>query len=285
MFPNSFSLGPLTFHIYGLIIAAAILIGWWLAKKRVHFYKIDPNLLDSPLILLPLILGIIGGRLYHVADFWSYYRNNPAQIFNISGGGLGIFGAIIGIFAGFWLFARIKKTKLLPLLDLLSPSLILGQAIGRIGNYINQEGFGKPTDLPWGVFIKPENRPIEYLESNFFHPTFFYEGALNLIAFLILIFLSSLSSSPLNSHSRESGNQLRVKLQGSRFSIWSRMTLQKPGQIFVLYLISYSAIRFTVEFWRIDTARIGQLQIAHVISLVVFCVGIYLITSKDKKWG
>lgn len=248
--PNSFSLGPLTFHIYGLIITTAVVIGWWLAKKRANFYKINPELLDHPLILLSLILGVAGGRLYHVLDKWGYYKSNPDQIIQVSGGGLGIFGALIGIFAGFWLFANIKKVKLLSLLDLLAPSVILGQAIGRTGNYINQEGFGPPTTLPWAVYIDPAHRPMQYLSSTHFHPTFFYEAVLNLIAFLILIKLSP------------------------KFS--------KPGQMLGLYLIAYSTIRFVVEFWRIDTATIGYIKVAQVLSIAVAIIGIYFLKFRKS---
>lgn len=283
MIPNSFSFGPLTFHIYGLIIAISIVIGWWLAKKRANFYKIKPALLDHPLMLLPLILGVAGGRIYHVADFWEYYKSNPDQIIQVSGGGLGIFGALIGIFAGLWIFAKIKKVKLLPLLDLLAPSIILGQAIGRIGNYINQEGFGPPTNLPWGVYIDLAHRPLQYLSSTHFHPTFFYEAILNLIAFIILLFLSSLSSSPSLSSLRKRGSGFSIWSLTLSVVEWSRMTFAKPGQIFGLYLVLYGVSRFIVEFWRIDTARIGELQVAHVISLVSFCIGIYFLARTNQK--
>lgn len=251
MLPNSFSLGPLTFHIYGLIIAIAIVISWLLVKKRANYYKINPALLDHPLLLLPLILGVVGGRLYHVIDKWSFYKINPDQIIQVAGGGLGIFGALVGIYAGLWIFAKIKKIKLLSLLDLAAPSVILGQAIGRIGNYINQEGFGPPTNLPWGVYIDPAHRPFHYQLSTHFHPTFFYEAILDFMAFMLLIVLTK--------------------------------KLKKSGQIFGLYLVLYSASRFIVEFWRIDTARIGDLQIAHVISLTGFCVGIYWLAVNKKQ--
>lgn len=252
MIPNSFSIGPLTFHIYGLIISSAVVIGWHLAKKRANFYKIKPALLDHPLMLLSLILGVVGGRIYHVLDKWGYYKSNPDQIIQVSGGGLGIFGALIGIFAGLWIFARIKKVKLLSLLDLLAPSIILGQAIGRIGNYINQEGFGPPTSLPWGVYIDPAHRPEQYMFFTHFHPTFFYEAVLNLVAFYILLKLSS--------------------------------KLAKPGQILGLYLVLYGIIRFIVEFWRIDTAIVDEIKAAHILSLISTLSGIFLVKAKSLSY-
>ena len=257
MISPQISIGPLTFHLYGLIIAAAIYLGWLLVKKRAIFYKISPKIFDDPLILTPLILGIVGARLYHVLDLWSYYRENPTQIIAIASGGLGIWGALAGIFAGFWIFAKIKKINFLSLLDLTAPSILLGQALGRIGNFINQEGFGPPTSLPWGVYITPENRPIQFLTSTHFHPTFFYEAILDLIFFLLLLYISSLS-----------------------FSIRSRMTIRKPGQLFGLYLVLYSIGRFIVEFWRIDTWSLGPLKIAHLLSVAAFVIGFWFLTRK-----
>lgn len=242
MIPQAFSLGPFTIHIYGLIIAVAILIGWFIVKKRSALYKISPNLFDDPILLLPFILGIIGARFYHVIDKWDFYRENLDQILFIANGGLGIWGGLLGLFIGFYFVAKIKKIKLLTLLDLLAPSVILGQAIGRIGNFINQEGFGPPTNLPWGVTIDPVYRPLQYQSYTHFHPTFFYEAILDAIFFIILIYLSK---------------KLKVN-----------------GQIFALYLVFYSLGRFIVEFYRIDTWIIGPLKIAHVLSIITLTSGV-----------
>ncbi|MBI2327702.1 prolipoprotein diacylglyceryl transferase [Candidatus Curtissbacteria bacterium] len=244
------SLGPLTFHMYGLIIGVAILLGWYLAKKRAHLYKISQSTLDDPTLLIPLILGIAGARLYHVLDYLNFYRQNPGQILSITSGGLGIWGALGGISLGFWIIAKVKNIKLLSILDLVAPSLLLGQAIGRIGNFINQEGFGPPTSLPWGVYIAPENRPIQFINSTNFHPTFFYEAILDGLFFILLIILTK-----------------RFKL---------------PGQIFGLYLAFYAAGRFTVEFWRIDTWTVGTIKIAHVLSVIAIAVGIWFLIRRAK---
>lgn len=242
--PPQFPFGPFTIHIYGLIIAFAILLGWWMVKKRSHQYKIDPVLFDDPLLLLPLIFGIIGGRLYHVIDKWGFYSQNPGQILAVTNGGLGIFGALLGIFIGFWLFAKVKSVDFLQLLDLVAPALILGQAIGRIGNFINQEGFGPPTNLPWGVYIDPAHRPTQYLFSTHFHPTFFYEAILEIAAFFILVRLSK--------------------------------KLKSPGQIFGLYLVLYAIARGFAEFFRIDTAKVGDIKIAYILTFLGMFAGIYL---------
>jgi len=172
--------GPLVIHLYGVIIAAATFFGWLLAKKRAHLYKIPQTLFDDPMLLTPLLLGIIGARLYHVASSWGYYQNNISGIVKIWQGGLGIWGALVGIILGFYIFARIQKINFLNLLDLLAPSLLLAQGIGRIGNFVNQEGFGPPTSLPWGVMIGGTR----------VHPTFFYEMFLDFIFAIALIYLS-----------------------------------------------------------------------------------------------
>lgn len=228
------NIGPFTVHTYGLIIAFSILIGWYLAKRRAHLHKISPKIFDSYTLFIPLVLGVIGGRLYHVADKWQFYAQNQELIARVDLGGLGIFGALAGIILGFYIIARLKKVNLLNLLDLISPSLLLAQAIGRIGNYVNQEGFGPPTDLPWGVTINGIR----------VHPTFFYEAIMDGIFFIFLLVFAK--------------------------------RLKTPGQLFGLYLILYSLGRFTVEFWRIDTATVGEFKIAQIMSVFTFALGVYL---------
>jgi len=244
MFPRSIEIGPVSIHLYGLIIAIAILAGWYLAKKRARPYKINQKFFDDPILLIPLVLSIIGARFYHVADNWQIYSTDPVTVLYIANGGLGIWGAMLGLFLGFAIVARVRKIDLLSTLDLASPSILLGQTIGRFGNYVNQEGFGPPTNAPWGVFIEKQYRPAEFLSSAHFHPTFFYEAVLNFIFFLILLKIAP--------------------------------NLKNKGQVFALYLIFYSTIRFIVEFWRIDTWTVGVVKVAQVLSMAAFLIGIYL---------
>lgn len=251
MLPRSIDIGPLSIHLYGLIISLAIYAGWHLAKKRAHLYKIPISIFDDPILLIPLVLSIVGARIYHVLDFWSVYSTNPKSIVYISNGGLGIWGAIVGLILGLYIVSKIKKTNLLSALDLVALPLLLGQVIGRFGNYINQEGFGLPTNLPWGVYIDKFNRPFEFLSSSHFHPTFFYEALLNLIFFFVLLKIS--------------------------------IKLKFKGQAFALYLIFYSISRFIVEFFRIDTWTIGTIKIAHIISLFTLAFGIYLLFKLKEK--
>ena len=251
MIPREILLGPITIHLYGLIIAMAIFLGWFLAKKRVHLYKIPRTIFDDPVLLIPLVLAIIGARIYHVLDFWDYYFANPSQIISVWRGGLGIWGALIGAILGFWIVAKLKKLKILAILDLASPSLLLGQALGRLGNFINQEGFGPPTQKPWGVYIEPQYRPSQFLNDSYFHPTFFYEAILDVIFFLTLLFLSQ---------------RLKVK-----------------GQMFALYLIFYSIARFISEFWRNDTWVIGSIKVAHLLAIATFFAGVWFFTHSQKQ--
>lgn len=249
--PKVVNFGPFTIHLYGLVIAIAIYIGWLLAKKRAYLYKIPEKIFDDPVLIIPLFFGIVGARLYHVIDYWSTYSQDLISILFINRGGLGIWGGLAGSLIGFLIVARIKKLDVFSLLDLTAPSLLLGQAIGRFANYINQEGFGPPTNLRWAVYIEPLNRPLQFSNSTHFHPTFFYEAFIDLVFFFLILFFAK---------------RLKIK-----------------GQIFALYLIFYSLGRFIVEFWRIDTATIGQLKVAHLISIGAFILGFWLFFRKTRK--
>lgn len=252
MIPRLIEVGPLTFHTYGLIMGSAILTGWYVAKKRASLYKIKEEIFDGWTVFIPITLGIISARLYHVFDYWYLYKTDLFQIIQLQKGGLGIWGGIAGGIIGVLIFCRIKKIKFLKVLDLLAPSVALGQAIGRFGNFVNQEGFGPPTNLPWAVFISPENRPPQYLLTSQFHPTFFYEAILDLIIFLSLIYLSKV--------------------------------YKRTGQTFALYLIFYSTVRFFIEFLRMDTWTIGTIKIAQLISIVGFTVGAWLFLRGRRGW-
>lgn len=241
MIPKIIEIGPLTFHIYGLIIGIAALTGWYVTKSRAHYYKIDKKIFDDWVLIIPLLTSIIGARLYHVLDYWSIYSKNPIDIIKIQNGGLGIWGAIAGGIVAIYYICKAKNINFLRTLDLVAPSMALAQAIGRLGNWINQEGFGPPTTLPWKVYIEPQNRPYQYILTNYFHPTFFYEAALNLVVFVLLICL------------------------GKKFN--------KPGQIFAFYLIFYSTARFFLEFLRLDTWTIGAVKIAQILSAISIIAG------------
>ncbi len=176
MNPVAFSIFGIDVMWYGVLISSGVLIGVLIALKEAKRtgFKED-NLIDFLLYAIPA--GIVGARLYYVIFSWDYYSQNLSQIINIRNGGLAIHGAIIAGILTAGIFCKKRKINVLQLLDLIMPSLILGQAIGRWGNFINQEAHGGPTDLPWGIMIDGQK----------VHPTFLYESIINIIIFIFLI--------------------------------------------------------------------------------------------------
>jgi len=249
--PILFTLGPITVRWYGLLIALAllicILVAVWLGKKR----SFQPNQIYD-LAFWAAIGGIIGARLYDVFFIaWNYYHDNLLDIFKIWQGGLAIHGAVIGGLLIMIIFTLRKKIPLISFLDLFAV-LPLGQAIGRWGNYFNQELFGRPTNLPWGIPIDVANRPPQYLNQQYFQPTFLYESILNLLLFILLVI------------------------------IYRKKT--KPGVIFCLYLIGYGLIRIFTEFIRIDeTTLIWGIRLPQLVSGTVIIIAVILFIYFLKK--
>lgn len=176
MLAVAFSIFGLEIRWYGLLIASAVLIGTVLALKEAKRKGVkEETLIDMLLFAVPA--AIIGARAYYVIFMWDYYSKNPSQILNIRGGGLAIHGVIIAGALVAIIFAKIRKENFWTLADIVAPSLILGQAIGRWGNFANQEAHGGPTDLPWGIMI----------DGVKVHPTFLYESIWNLLVFGFLL--------------------------------------------------------------------------------------------------
>ena len=176
MLAVAFSVFGLEIRWYGLLIALAVLIGTVLALKEAKRKGVkEETLIDMLLFAVPA--AIIGARAYYVIFTWDYYSKNPSQILNIRGGGLAIHGVIIAGALVAIIFAKVRKESFWNLADIVAPSLILGQAIGRWGNFTNQEAHGGPTDLPWGIIV----------DGVKVHPTFLYESIWNLIVFAFLL--------------------------------------------------------------------------------------------------
>ena len=247
----AFYLGTLAIHWYGILIAlaviAAISIAIIEAKRRGQRTE---QIFNLALIVIPL--GIIGARLYHVIDEWEYYIHNPALI--ISGQGLGIFGAIIGGAIGLIIYTKWKKLGTLRWLDITAPGLLLAQAIGRWGNFFNQELYGYPTDLPWAIYIDPNHRLPNYETFSHFHPLFLYEFLWNLVGFSVLMIL---------------GRKLR-----NRFI---------DGDIFLLYVIHYSVGRFFLEGLKIDVWTIAGMPTARWICGIAIIASIALIAYRRYR--
>ena len=249
-------LGPLTLRWYGLLIATAVLIGLylssWLAKQR----KLENGLISDLLPLL-VLFSVIGARIYYVAFEWRNYAGSPLKALAIWEGGIAIHGALIAGTLTLILFCRWRRQPFWDVLDVLVPSVALGQAIGRWGNFFNSEAFGVPTDLPWKLFIPTSNRPLLYIDAEFFHPTFLYESIWNLLLFVVLIAVF----------------RRGVKRSGS----------VPAGAMSCLYLIGYSLGRVWIEGLRIDPLCIGALppaceggvRIAQLMSGVLAFLGIF----------
>jgi prolipoprotein diacylglyceryl transferase len=257
---SSFSVGPLTIHFYALCIITGIAAAIWIGRKR--YANLGGNPEDvSEVAIWAVPFGIIGGRIYHVITSPAQYfgaNGNPVDALRIWEGGLGIWGAISLGAVGAYLYFRTHKTTLnfRQLLDSLAPGVVVAQAIGRIGNYFNQEVFGKPTELPWGLEIDPVNRPDGFESYATFHPTFLYELLWCLVVAVLLI-----------------------KLPGFLKQITS-----KQGDIFALYILGYTLGRVWIESLRIDEANlILGLRLNIWVSLIVLITAsAYLIASKRR---
>lgn len=176
--PIALQIGPLTIRWYGVIMAIAVMVGVMLASREARRQGIDPErILDLALIAAPL--SWLGARIYYVIFNWDYYGTNLAEIPKIWHGGLAIHGGILtAILIGLW-FSRHYRLNFWQLADICAPSLIMGQAIGRWGNFFNQEAYGYETDLPWAM----------YIDGAYRHPTFLYESLWNLGVFFLLLWL------------------------------------------------------------------------------------------------
>jgi len=245
--PVLVDIGPFTVRWYGLLIASAVLIGVSLSQYLARRRSVDPDLLGD--LAIWLVVGAIPcARLYYVLFEWENYAQQPQDIFAIWKGGIAIHGAILGGLLAALIFARLQRISFWQLADLVAPSLILGQAIGRWGNFFNSEAFGRPTDLPWKLLIPVDRRPPGYTQFEYFHPTFLYESLWNLgvFALLMVLFFWGL---------RHPG---RLKV----------------GTLFLVYLVAYSAGRFWIEGLRMDSLMLGPLRIAQVVSLTEILIGL-----------
>jgi len=250
--PVLVQIGPITVHWYGLIIAAALISGVFVAANLAkQKNKILDDVFDLALWLA--IAGIIGARLYDVLVVdWGYFSRHFIEIFFIWQGGLAIHGAIIGGLIALIIWSRKRKQEIWIWLDIVSVVLPLSQAIGRWGNYFNQELFGRPTDWPWGIPIAENLRPAIYQSYQYFHPAFLYESILNFVLFLILM----------------------IAYQKQRL---------QSGQLSGLYLIGYGIIRFIMEFIRIDpTGMLFGIRIPQLVSIAAIIIGLTILIIRPK---
>lgn len=248
----AFQIGGFTVGWYGVLISTGILVALGIAVIEAGRRKeVTAHVTNISIIAIPL--GIIGARLYHVIDKWDYYTQNPGMI--IDGHGLGILGAIIGGALGLIVYTRWKKIGTLRWLDIFTPGLVLAQAIGRWGNFFNQELYGYPTSLPWGIYIDLTKRLPDYVSFSHFHPLFLYESLWNLLGFATLMIV------------------------GRKF--YSRL---RDGDIFLLYIIHYGIGRFFLEGLKINVWMLGDIPTARWITGLAIIAAIGILTLRHYKY-
>ncbi len=226
---------------YGMTIAIAILIGAYVASRLARESG-EVRQAGQVWDALPwvLVFGLVGARLYHVFSLWEFYQANPVAILFIWNGGLAIYGAILGGAVGLGIYLRRESGEsggIGGILDIAAPGVAIGQAVGRFANFFSQELYGWPTRMPWGIYIRPENRFPGLEDFSFFHPLFLYEALWNLLNFVVLVKVS------------------RAKLL--------------TGERFLLYLSIYALGRFFLESMRIESWMIGGVRVAQAVSVVV----------------
>jgi len=253
MNPVLVKIGPFAIHWYGVLIVLGALLAGYIASLEASRKGDEADYVWDALAVV-LITGLIGARLYHVFSSpagsigWEYYRRHPVDIIAFWRGGfqgLGIYGAVAGGALGMWAYTYWNKLPFLRWVDYAAPGLVLAQAIGRWGNYINQELYGYPTTLPWGITIdaahriSPFDNLMAYPLETRFHPTFLYESAWNLLCFGLLMLLA-----------RRYGDRLL------------------EGDVFTAYLILYPLGRFFVEGLRPDAWKVASIPVAQIIALL-----------------
>lgn len=239
------NLGPITIYWYGLFIVLGISAALLVTLKIARYYQLNRDIVFDISFWL-IINGLIGARLYEVLLEFPYYLSNPLSVFKVWEGGLAIHGAMLAGILTIIYFARKEKISFWTLSALFVPGLAIGQAIGRWGNYFNQELFGRPTRLPWGIPINILNRPEAYKSFTFFHPTFLYESLGLVLIFIILLALTFVLLKDKKSISKE------------------------PLVITAVYLILASALRFSLEYIKVDqTPLFFSLRWPQFFSLII----------------
>ncbi len=255
--PEGFSIGPLFIRFYGIILMLGAVAGGWLATRESKRRGYDPELVWDLLVYL-IIGGVIGARLWHIFTpppssiaqgfTTQYYLTHPLDAIAIWKGGLGIPGTIIGGMIALYLYCRSHKFNFFEWTDIAAPSIALGQAIGRWGNFFNQELYGAPTNLPWKIYIDPAHRLSGFENVSYYHPLFLYESILNLANMFLLLWVS---------------RQYKNKL--------------KYGDVFLVYLIFYPVVRFSLDFLRLDASQVAGININQTLAAVVaICAAVIL---------
>jgi phosphatidylglycerol:prolipoprotein diacylglycerol transferase len=257
---------PITLRWYGVLVMLGAVVGAWITEREIRRRGENGEAIWDALVWV-LPLGIIGARLWYVVNSIlggsTYYTDNPAKIINIPEGGLHIFGGFLFGAIALYFFLKSNKLDFWLFLDSIAPAMLIGQALARPANFINQELYGPPTKLPWGIPIEATHRLAQYADlSNFpvdgtrFHPTFAYEMILNILLGLLLLWIS---------------RQYADKM--------------KPGAIFAGWLISAGLARSFIEFFRPDQPHIGNsfVTTSMLVSLLMAIAGIVMLLVRYGK--
>ncbi len=262
--PQGIQIGPVMIRYYALIILAGAMVAAWLATQEAKRRGKDPEMVWDMLPWL-LIGGIIGARLWHVLTPSSsnaamglttqYYFQNPLEILKIWKGGLGIFGGIIGGAIALAIYCRAQKQNFFEWTDIIAPGLLIAQAIGRWGNFVNQEVYGPPSDLPWAIYIDPAHRLPGFETVERYHPLFLYESLLTLLGGLLLLYIAR-------------------KYKEKLFT----------GDLFLMYLVYYPLVRFGLEFIRLDPSAVGTININQTVMLIVGILALLILVLRHTVW-
>lgn len=292
MNPTIVQIGPLTLNWYGVFIVGGAVLAAWISGLYAAKGGDDPDHIWN-LLAWSLIGGIIGARLYHVFSTpvdapgtagigWAFYRDHPLKIIDFWNGGLrglGIYGGLAGGLLAVYIYCRINKLSAIRFLDYIAPNVLVAQAMGRLGNWANQELYGPPTNLPWAFHINPRypcqaptfllppdiqpcstSLPTQatkmWYAANGFHPTFFYEALWNVAMFCLLAFI-----------------------------IWRYGERLRRGDGVLMYLIAYGVGRYWVEMFRPDAWVIGELATAQWIALITVIISVIMMIYRHAGWS
>ncbi|EAC2995221.1 prolipoprotein diacylglyceryl transferase [Listeria monocytogenes] len=250
--PVAIQIGSISVKWYGVIIASAVVIALLLALSEANKRKMDKEIIVD-LLIWAIPISIISARIYYVIFEWDFYKNNLGEIVKIWHGGIAIYGALIGAVLTAIIFSRIKKISFWQLADVVAPSLIIAQAIGRWGNFMNQEAHGAETTRSFLESLHLPDFIINqmYIDGAYYQPTFLYESLWNVFGFIVLLII--------------------------------RRTKIRRGELFLGYVIWYSFGRFFIEGMRTDSLMWGDFRVSQVLSLLLIVLSIGIIIYRRMK--
>ncbi|HEK4504453.1 TPA: prolipoprotein diacylglyceryl transferase [Staphylococcus aureus] len=252
--PVAFNIGPLSVRWYGIIIAVGILLGYFVAQRALVKAGLHKDTLVD-IIFYSALFGFIAARIYFVIFQWPYYAENPSEIIKIWHGGIAIHGGLIGGFIAGVIVCKVKNLNPFQIGDIVAPSIILAQGIGRWGNFMNHEAHGGPVSRAFLEQLHLPNFIIEnmYINGQYYHPTFLYESIWDVAGFIILV-------------------NIRKHL--------------KLGETFFLYLTWYSIGRFFIEGLRTDSLMLtSNIRVAQLVSILLILISISLIVYRRIKYN